>query len=196
MTDDLDYSQIDAGIRERVRILRDEGFDTTDSGDGSKAAWMEGALPYPMIAVVVPKVGDLFDQAEHLRTVLDLHAECAGYELSANYSPVDGTSLLLVTWPHQVFAQQQDPDPDPDPDQQSGKLVALQPPPEPGAVELLEDLLEKARRGHITSVAVASGNVGRSMSSTYYLGRGDSRADLNMALDMLKHRLLTEGEER
>jgi hypothetical protein len=34
ITDLFDYAQLDPGIRRLVRLLRDSGFDTCDSGDG------------------------------------------------------------------------------------------------------------------------------------------------------------------
>ena len=48
---------LDDGIREMVVGLDAAGYVTTDSGDGSKAEWMEGALPFPMVAVrVLPEM--------------------------------------------------------------------------------------------------------------------------------------------
>ncbi len=39
--DDIDYQQLDPAIRNVVRLLRLNGFDTHDSGDGvSKADWI------------------------------------------------------------------------------------------------------------------------------------------------------------
>lgn len=44
---DIDYDKLSPGIRQLVRQLRQDGFETTDSGDGSShAAGMEGALPF------------------------------------------------------------------------------------------------------------------------------------------------------
>lgn len=50
---DFDYDQLDAGIRDVVRRLHAQGFETTDSGDGTKAADMSCAVPWPMVACVV-----------------------------------------------------------------------------------------------------------------------------------------------
>jgi len=33
--EDINYDELDPGIRKLVRLLRDNGFDTTDSGDGA-----------------------------------------------------------------------------------------------------------------------------------------------------------------
>jgi hypothetical protein len=55
MSDDLDYSQLDPGIREVVRLVRSYGFVTTDSGDGvskvAKHGPMDGVLPFPHVVV-------------------------------------------------------------------------------------------------------------------------------------------------
>jgi hypothetical protein len=76
-----------------------------------------------------------------------------------------------------------------------GRLRELRADETAEVVALLEDLMEQAKAGRITSIAVAAGMRGRRMSSVFFVGHGDSRADLNMAMDMVKHRLLTEGME-
>lgn len=53
--DDLDYSQLDAGIRDTVRWLRARGYHTSDSGDGTKAGEMDCAWPVPMVVIQVPR---------------------------------------------------------------------------------------------------------------------------------------------
>lgn len=54
MTDSLDYEALDPGIREVVRLIRDAGYETTDSGDGiSKRATNPDALPFPHVVVVL-----------------------------------------------------------------------------------------------------------------------------------------------
>ena len=66
----FDYEQVDPGIRDVVRTLRDAGFDTTDSGDGSKAATMSCAVPWPMVAAVVDDVDTLLSESRRMRLVL------------------------------------------------------------------------------------------------------------------------------
>lgn len=54
VTDSLDYEALDPGIREVVRLIRDAGYETTDSGDGiSKRATNPDALPFPHVVVVL-----------------------------------------------------------------------------------------------------------------------------------------------
>lgn len=65
----LDQDEVDKlspGIRNAVLWMRKNGFETTDSGDGSNyGQGMECAVPYPMIAIVVSKA-DLLDEADRL----------------------------------------------------------------------------------------------------------------------------------
>ena len=51
----IDYSTIDAGVRNEVRRLHDAGLTTTDSGDGSKAPEMGCALSFPNISIVTTR---------------------------------------------------------------------------------------------------------------------------------------------
>lgn len=52
MTDSLDYDALDPGIRDVVRLIREAGYETTDSGDGiSKRATQPDALPFPHVVV-------------------------------------------------------------------------------------------------------------------------------------------------
>ncbi len=53
----MNYDELDAGIRETVRLLRDNGFQTTDSGDGTGPGstlrpWNK--QPHGHIAMVCP----------------------------------------------------------------------------------------------------------------------------------------------
>lgn len=48
------YDELDPGIRDLVRFLRERhGFNTTDSGDGSKAATMDCAMPFPHVVIKI-----------------------------------------------------------------------------------------------------------------------------------------------
>lgn len=42
----LDYETLDPGIRDVVRMMRERGFDTTDSGDGHSKDNNPEALPF------------------------------------------------------------------------------------------------------------------------------------------------------
>jgi hypothetical protein len=94
----IDYSEICEGVRELVRWLNDHGFETTDSGDGSHhAAGMEGAMPCPMVAMVVDQPDrKLVDEADRLFALVgDRGIHCP--HIQASYDPCDGSGILLLT---------------------------------------------------------------------------------------------------
>ncbi len=63
----IDYRTLDPGIRDVVKILREEWhFNTTDSGDGSKASFMEGAMDVPNVAVVLDGYQGMGAEADRL----------------------------------------------------------------------------------------------------------------------------------
>jgi hypothetical protein len=92
--DDFDYEQLDAGIRDVVRLLRGFGFETCDSGDGSKYPEMECAAPFPMVACVVdPKL--IIIEANRMQDVLNQHE--SGWSVEGIYTPLNQTGVLLAT---------------------------------------------------------------------------------------------------
>jgi hypothetical protein len=64
----IDYDDLDPGIRRVVRLLNQHGFVTSDSGDGSKAGVMECAVDYPMVVVVPTSRGE--DEAHDIHGLL------------------------------------------------------------------------------------------------------------------------------
>lgn len=89
------------GVREVVRRLRDEGFDTTDSGDGvaNVEAGMEGALPIPHVVMVIP-THEVVSGAERLLELVRSWGVpiggASGALVESTYSPVDGVVLLTL----------------------------------------------------------------------------------------------------
>ena len=47
----IDYSEIDPGVRRLVRWLNERGYETCDSGDGSKAPEMECAFAVANVTI-------------------------------------------------------------------------------------------------------------------------------------------------
>lgn len=99
---DIDYEQLDPGIRNVVRFLRENGFETTDSGDGSKAEAMDCALDVPNVFCVVPKEV-AFDEADRLQRLIceklqvDAGALIAGgIAVELTYSPLDQVCVLSL----------------------------------------------------------------------------------------------------
>lgn len=69
----FDYNELDHGIRNVVKFLHAQGFDTCDSGDGvSKADWIASgdALPYPHVDMQV-LASKAFVEAHRLRFTLE-----------------------------------------------------------------------------------------------------------------------------
>lgn len=50
---EIDYNEIDPGIRHVVKALNDAGYETSDSGDGTKVG-MECAVDFAMVAGSLP----------------------------------------------------------------------------------------------------------------------------------------------
>lgn len=98
MTDDLNYAELDPGVRKLVRLLRAQGFRTCDSGDGvSKPPEWEGVLT---VAHVFMETGpeDMVSEANLLFTVLEsvLHVPITPGMIQASFDPADGSAVLAV----------------------------------------------------------------------------------------------------
>lgn len=98
----IDYEQLDHGVRKLVRLLREVGgFDTTDSGDGSKAGLMEGALDIPHVHMTCDENHFRrwsFDLVSLLR--FHLKPESLGklepHAIQFTYSPLDELGILSL----------------------------------------------------------------------------------------------------
>ncbi|MDF1699533.1 MAG: hypothetical protein P1V36_00020 [Planctomycetota bacterium] len=91
MSDDIDYDSLDPGIRHTVRVLRSWGLNTTDSGDGSKASWMEGALEVPHVF----SVNEPAETADWLLGQLVRHGvEVRMGMIEYTYDPVNGVGII------------------------------------------------------------------------------------------------------
>lgn len=101
---DINYDEIDPGIRGLVRKLREKGFETVDSGDGvSKLGEMEDALPFPHVAMLSTP-GELVSEADRLMVCLaewgvsfEPALPLTDPQVEASYSPVDGHAVLMIT---------------------------------------------------------------------------------------------------
>lgn len=97
---ELDLNELDPGVRNFVSFLRINGFDTCDSGDGSKHPEMEEALPYPHVFIMGLDDSDellMMSEANRLNALLLR----SGYqaregEIEASYDPVSTTTVLMV----------------------------------------------------------------------------------------------------
>ena len=105
----VDFAELDPGIRETVRLLRDAGFRTTDSGDGVSKVDMECAEPVPNVYMVVD-APVMVAEADRLAKVLgaalrdgvlDEVQTVDGHEvprvfIDASYNPLDGVAILAL----------------------------------------------------------------------------------------------------
>jgi hypothetical protein len=99
-------ARLDPGIRELVTQLRRRGFNTTDSGDGSKSPQMEGALPYPHVVILLAEKVDMVAEADRCADLmLELGYEVdpiSGWSVTASYNPADGQRLIVIEGPRPV----------------------------------------------------------------------------------------------
>lgn len=96
MIEELDYDELSPGISGMVRWLRKEhGYRTTDSGDGSNhARGMEGAMPVPMVAIVLDDPALLSFEADVLNARLVDQGIVA--EVEASYDPSNRVPILVI----------------------------------------------------------------------------------------------------
>jgi hypothetical protein len=97
--------KLDDGIRETVKWLREQGFNTTDSGDGSKAAAMECAFNYPNVIIALDDPDTLIFEADRLQECLEkkgVIVEPQGFEgepyIQATYDPADGSVAIFLAY--------------------------------------------------------------------------------------------------
>jgi hypothetical protein len=100
-SNDLNVDELDPGIRDLVVYLRARGWNTIDSGDGSKAGTMECALPYRHVAAR-PRFGLMVPDAHQFLAALRDAEPDTEWHVDATYSPNDGESI--------VFGYEKDPD--------------------------------------------------------------------------------------
>ena len=87
----LNYADLDVGIRNTVRLLRDAGFETTDSGDGVSKPQIEGCtLPVPHVFAHTTPVRAFKDAARMARLL------GKGWHVELSYSTADQQCFLLA----------------------------------------------------------------------------------------------------
>lgn len=95
MNDQLDYQQLDPGIRKTVAYLRGLGFDTTDSGDGKtkvEAIAAGEALPFPHVCILAAP-----DQlVANCRLLQDLIEHVPGAHVEGSYDSADNVAIITV----------------------------------------------------------------------------------------------------
>lgn len=83
--EEINYDELDSGIRETVKILQGAGFDTCDSGDGvskSPEEYEDGtALPFAHVVTLIEPEA-MVSEAHRMAMVLGSH-----WEIEAAYNP-------------------------------------------------------------------------------------------------------------
>lgn len=101
----IDYDALNPGIRETVRMLRDHGFDTCDSGDGETAEFeCDPGFPYVHMTVDPVRMVQEADRLlEIMRPLIDFDRECLTDDemmiapgVEASYHPKPGVAVLSV----------------------------------------------------------------------------------------------------
>ena len=95
LPDDV-VSALDPGVRDLVVALREQGFETTDSGDGESKPEGQRDLDYPHVFMVVP-VTRIAEEARRLQAWIDADGHFGGWVVEATYSPKDGVALLHLS---------------------------------------------------------------------------------------------------
>lgn len=97
ISNDLDYNQLDMGIRKVVRWLREQGFETTDSGDGESKSDGARVFDMPHVAIRCTRK-DLITEADRLEDLILTHLRGIYEEIhiEATYDPSDRSCVLLL----------------------------------------------------------------------------------------------------
>lgn len=110
MSDDLDYNELDNGIRRLVKLLRSWCFETTDSGDGvSKklnGTWDDDCcMGTPHVIIQVDNPADLASEADRLlRKLREIGVDIRQFGvddgihggIEVTYDPVDRTCIIML----------------------------------------------------------------------------------------------------
>lgn len=67
----MDYEKLNPGIRKTVKLLRDNGFDTRDSGDG-KTHEFECDQPFAYVNILT-EPSKMVQEADRLKALLETH---------------------------------------------------------------------------------------------------------------------------
>jgi len=107
--DKFNVNEIDPGVRRLVTWLREQGFDTSDSGDGKHKdtlGWSVGDCLLCLHVVIVVDRYDLADAADQLQYKLQRWLGIqisentfeARPQIHASYDPVDGSALITLLY--------------------------------------------------------------------------------------------------
>ncbi len=87
----FNYDQLDAGIRDTVRMLHEHGWATSDSGDGWSKPKDERSILWPHVVCPVPDPSIMVTLAHRLADLLG-----ADWHVEASYSTENKVALLVA----------------------------------------------------------------------------------------------------
>jgi hypothetical protein len=90
VADTLNYAALDPGIRDIVRLLREVGFKTTDSGDGVSKPPVGRVFSFPHVVAAV-ETDAMVREAERMQACLG-----DGWIVEASYSTADKAGVLFA----------------------------------------------------------------------------------------------------
>lgn len=99
---------LDPGVRRLVTLLRERGFNTTDSGDGVSKPSDERSMDVPHVAILCPSpsaaigiVGRVVDVLRDAGVDFDPPCDCCGLaprcHVQMSWSPLDDVAIVMVT---------------------------------------------------------------------------------------------------
>ena len=92
----FNYADLDPGIRQAVMLLRAEGFDTTDSGDGRTKPPGPDVLTRPHVFALTTK-SKLIAEADRMLALLQsMDTGVTGWIVEGSYSASDGRCVLAA----------------------------------------------------------------------------------------------------
>lgn len=95
---DFDYDSLDEGIREQVRALREKGFSTMDSGDGSKWDSMPCAsMPHTHIVCRMDALGTMGHCMDACQVGLDILGD--GWTAEISYTYGEDSAIVVFQKP-------------------------------------------------------------------------------------------------
>lgn len=103
LVEEPNYDEMNPGIRQTVKWLRDNGFQTTDSGDG-KTGDCECDHPYPYVAMTVTNPDRLISETLRLVDLLNdqgitieaMTEENVTPVVQASYDAGDGYAVIFM----------------------------------------------------------------------------------------------------
>lgn len=95
---EFDYDSLDEGIREKVRSLQKAGFNTIDSGDGSKWDWMSCAsMPHAHIVCRMDALGTMSHCMDASQVGLDILGD--GWTAEISYTYGEDSAIIVFQLP-------------------------------------------------------------------------------------------------